>query len=169
MTLRGKPSAALPTYASPTRSGVRPKKTGAERRVEKDRETDRQTETEDGREGERKKSSLVDDPASKEPLRVGKPVGERAGIYPASPSPFATLVATLSSPSRCLPLARLLFLPAEDVPAQAPIQPIVGPRLITTLPNVRPSHRGRVRHGGPRALTNPRDIPASKRAKSPVR
>ena len=31
----------------------------------------------------------------------------------------------------------------EPPSAQAPIQPIVGPRLITTLPNVRPSSRPR--------------------------
>lgn len=93
--------------------------------------------------------------------------GARAGIYPASssPSPFSTLVVHPHHPGApSLSRAVRFFPPAEDVPAQAPIQPIVGPRLITTLPNVRPSYRGRVRHGGPRALTNSRDIPANERA-----
>lgn len=111
----------------------------------------------------------MDDPASKEPLRVGEPVsGGESGNLPHvlfSLSAFSTLVihphlSVSSSPSRAV----RFFPPAEDVPAQAPIQPIVGPRLITTLPNVRPSYRGRVRHGGPRAPTNSRDIPASERA-----
>lgn len=60
MTLRGKPSAALPTYlrASNARSGVRPKENSSRMRVEKDGETDRRRETEREREGERKKIQL---------------------------------------------------------------------------------------------------------------
>lgn len=187
MTLRGKPSAAFPTYAPPTRSGVRLKETLAKRRVEKDDEgqwkAEREREREKAhectceytreRERERERSSLVDDPASKEPLHVGESAsGGESGNLPrvlfslsvlhprCPPSPLHHSISLSLSLSRAVRFSP----PAEDVPAQAPIQPIVGPRLITTLPNVRPSYRGRVRHGGPRALTNSRDIPASKQA-----
>lgn len=83
-----------------------------------------------GRKGE-ERSTLVDDPASKEPLHA------RAGHEGVSNQPSYLLHRHLH------PLSR-------RPGAGSDTQPIVGPRLITTLPNVRPSHRGRVRHGGPR-------------------
>lgn len=82
------------------------------------------------RKGE-ERSTLVDDPASKEPLHA------RAGHEGVSNQPSYLLRRHLH------PLSR-------RPGAGSDTQPIVGPRLITTLPNVRPSHRGRVRHGGPR-------------------
>lgn len=81
-----------------------------------------------GRKGE-ERSTLVDDPASKEPLHA-----RHEGVS--------------NQPSYLL--HRHLHPLSRRPGAGSDTQPIVGPRLITTLPNVRPSHRGRVRHGGPR-------------------